>query len=160
SLAEGEIATLQFWIKTGAPWPDNADQKSVYRVAALEPRKPALPADAPGLINPVDRFVNAYFEQKDIEWPQVVDDRLYIRRVYLDLIGLLPPPEKIDAFAVDPNPNRREMLVRELLNRNDDYAQHWLTFWNDALRNDYTGTGYITGGRFAITQWLYEALQT
>jgi hypothetical protein len=51
------------------------------------------------------------------------------------------------------------LLVKELLNRNDDYAQHWLSFWNDALRNDYSGTGYITGGRFAITEWLYESLR-
>jgi hypothetical protein len=50
--------------------------------------------------------------------------------------------------------------VEELLQRNDDYAQHWLTFWNDALRNDYTGTGYITKGRFSITNWLYESLKT
>jgi len=37
---------------------------------------------------------------------------------------------------------------------------HWLSFWNDALRNDYTGTGYITNGRFNITDWLYKSLQT
>lgn len=160
SLTEKEIATLQYWIKAGAPWPDNADEKSVYRVAELAPRNPAVPADQPGLNNPIDRFVNAYFEEKDIDWPQTVDDQRYIRRVYLDIIGLLPSPEKINAFAVNPNPNKREMLVRELLDRNDDYAQHWLTFWNDCLRNDYTGTGYITGGRFAITEWLYDALRT
>ena len=158
-LADEEIATLQFWIKAGAPWPDNADEKSVYRVAELAPRKPKLPADEPGLNNPVDRFVNVYFDEKKLQWPEPVNDNLYIRRVYLDIIGLLPSPEKITAFSVDPNPNKREMLVRELLNRNDDYAQHWLTFWNDALRNDYTGTGYITGGRFDITEWLYESLQ-
>lgn len=160
SISQKEIATLQFWIKVGAPWPDNSDQTSVYRVAELAPRKPAIPSDQPGLINPVDRFVSVYFEDKDIEWPEAVNDKLYIRRVYLDIIGLLPPPEKIRAFEVDPNPNKREVLVRELLRRDDDYAQHWLTFWNDALRNDYTGTGYITGGRFAITEWLYDALKT
>ena len=159
-LSEQEIATLQFWIKAGAPWPDNADDKSVYRVAELQPRDPTLPSDKPGLNNPIDRFVNVYFEEKDIRWPETVNDELYVRRVYLDIIGLLPPPDKIRSFAVDPNPNKREKLVRELLNRTDDYAQHWLTFWNDALRNDYTGTGYITGGRFAITEWLYEALKT
>lgn len=160
SLAEKEIETLQFWIRAGAPWPDNADEKSVYRVAALEPRKPTLPADKPGLANPVDRFVDVYFQENNIRWPEVVNDRVYIRRVYLDLIGLLPSPGEIDAFLVDPNPEKRELLVRELLHRNEDYAQHWLTFWNDALRNDYTGTGYITGGRFAITEWLYEALKS
>ncbi len=160
SLAEKEIATLRFWIASGAPWPDNADEKSVYRVADLAPRMPPLPADQPGLDNTVDRFVNAYFEEKGIEWPEVVEDRLYVRRVYLDIIGLLPSPEKINAFLVDPNPDKRVRLVRELLARDDDYAQHWLSFWNDALRNDYTGTGYITGGRFAITEWLYEALRS
>jgi len=52
------------------------------------------------------------------------------------------------------------LLAKELLNRNDDYAQHWMSFWNDALRNDYSGTGYITGGRFDITKWLYTSLET
>ncbi|MEX2234212.1 MAG: DUF1549 domain-containing protein [Cyclobacteriaceae bacterium] len=159
TLTPGEISTLQFWIKAGAPWPDNADEKSVYRVADLKPRKPALPPDQPGLENPVDRFADVYFDGKKISWPELVNDNIYFRRVYLDIIGLLPPPEKITAFVVDPNPGKRELLVKELLNRNEDYAQHWLTFWNDALRNDYTGTGYITGGRFAITEWLFDALK-
>ena len=160
SLSEKEIETLQFWIRAGAPWPDNADEKSVYRVAALEPRKPTLPADKPGLANPIDRFVDIYFQENEIAWPEVVDDRVYIRRVFLDLIGLLPTYQEINAFLVDPNPEKRELLVQQLLQRDEDYAQHWLTFWNDALRNDYTGTGYITGGRFAITEWLYESLKT
>ena len=38
------------------------------------------------------------------------------------------------------------------------YADHWLSFWNDLLRNDYAGTGYIDGGRKQITDWLYRAL--
>ena len=158
TLTEKEIATLRLWIKLGAPWPENADEKSVYRVAKLEPRKPALPADESGLKNPVDQFVNAYFKDKKITWPEPVSDRTYIRRIYLDIIGLLPPPEKVDAFITDPDPEKRNKLVEELLQRNEDYAQHWLTFWNDVLRNDYSGTGYITEGRFQITDWLYEAL--
>jgi uncharacterized membrane protein len=160
TLSEKEIATLQLWIKIGAPWPDSVDQKSVYRVAKLEPRKPALPPGQAGLKNPIDQFVSAYFKEKNIQWPELVPDRIYIRRVYLDIIGLLPPAEKVDAFVQDNDPNKRSALVTELLQRNDDYAQHWLTFWNDALRNDYSGTGYITNGRFSITDWLYESLKT
>lgn len=160
TLSEKEIATLQLWIKIGAPWPDSVDQKSVYRVAKLEPRKPALPQGQAGLKNPIDQFVSAYFKEKNIQWPELVSDRIYIRRVYLDIIGLLPPAEKVDAFVQDSDPNKRSALVTELLHRNDDYAQHWLTFWNDALRNDYSGTGYITNGRFSITDWLYESLKT
>jgi hypothetical protein len=84
---------------------------------------------------------------------------MYIRRVYLDVIGLLPPPDSITAFLDDHRTDKRELLVRRLLERNDDYAQQWITFWNDALRNDYSGTGYITGGRSDITRWLYTALR-
>jgi uncharacterized membrane protein/mono/diheme cytochrome c family protein len=160
TLSDKEIATLQVWIKMGAPWPNGADQKSVYRVAKLEPRMPQLPPVQEELINPVDRLVNTYFKNKKITWPAVVDDKCYIRRVYLDIIGLVPPPEKIDTFAHDNHPDKRALLVKELLGRHDEYAQHWLSFWNDALRNDYSGTGYITKGRFAITEWLYESLRT
>ena len=159
TLSQKEIATLELWIKRGAKWPANTNEKSIYRVAALAPRMPVLPSDNSDLKNPVDQFVNAYFKSKDISWPTIVDDKIFIRRIYLDIIGLLPPPEKIDSFIADRNPSKRELLIKELLDRNDDYAQHWLTFWNDALRNDYTGTGYITGGRFAITEWLYESLK-
>jgi uncharacterized membrane protein len=159
-LNEKEIATLQLWIKMGALWPDSTNEKSVYRVADLAPRVPAMPDDKSGLLNPVDRFVNSYFESKNITWPSVVDDKTFIRRVFLDIIGLLPAPEKIDSFIADKNSSKRELLVKELLDRNDDYAQHWLSFWNDALRNDYSGTGYITGGRFAITDWLYQSIKS
>lgn len=158
-LTANEIATLEFWIKQGAPWPDGP-QKSLYRVAELAPRNPPVPAATKDLTLPVDRFVNAYFQKNKIDWKATVEDRIYIRRVYLDLTGLIPSPEKIEAFVADSRPDKREVLARELLNRNDDYAQHWLTFWNDALRNDYSGTGYITGGRSDITKWLYTSLKT
>jgi hypothetical protein len=49
-------------------------------------------------------------------------------------------------------------IVRELLADDVAYADHWLTFWNDLLRNDYTGTGFITGGRRQITTWLHRSL--
>lgn len=157
-LNKEEIALLSFWIEKGAPWPENAIQPSIYRVADLAPRRPALPKGGSGLTNPVDLFVNEYFQQKRLKWPQTIDDKTFLRRVYLDLIGLLPGPEALDAFSKDPNPDKRAILVTQLLSRNEDYAMHWLTFWNDHLRNDYTGTGYITNGRYNITDWLYQSL--
>ena len=157
-LTEKEITILRYWIEKGAQWPEGK-MKSIYRVAALEPRTPAIPTATGDLTKPIDLFVNNYFQQNKLAWTKVVNDRIYIRRVYLDIIGLLPPPEKIDAFVQDSRPDKREILAKELLNRNDDYAQHWMSFWNDVLRNDYSGTGYITGGRFDITKWLYTSLQ-
>ncbi len=157
-LSEKEVALLEFWIKQGAPWPDGPE-KSIYRVAEMAPRMPELPPATAQFTQPVDRLVNAYFQKNKIAWKNVVDDRTYIRRVYLDVIGLLPSPENIQVFIEDNRPDKREILVKSLLARNEDYAQHWLTFWNDALRNDYSGTGYITGGRFNITKWLYASLK-
>jgi uncharacterized membrane protein/mono/diheme cytochrome c family protein len=156
-LSKNDIAILEFWIKQGAPWP-TGQIKSLYRVAALEPRQPQLPPASASYTQPIDRFVNQYFTAKKINWPAAVDDRIYIRRVYLDIIGLIPPPDSIDAFIADRSPAKRERLVSTLLSRDHDYSQHWLSFWNDLLRNDYTGTGYITGGRFDISNWLYNSL--
>ncbi len=157
-LTKNEIALLEFWIKQGAPWPDGPE-KSLYRVAALQPRMPDIPTGTSEHPLPIDRFVNAYFDKHDIKWTQPVDDHTYLRRVYLDVLGLIPPPDSVDAFVRDPRPDKRALLVSRILARNDDYAQHWLTFWNDALRNDYSGTGYITKGRWDITSWLYTSLQ-
>lgn len=156
-LTKEEIAILDYWIKQGAPWP-SGELKSLYRVAEMAPRMPEIPAAAGDITLPLDRFVNVYFEKNKVKWAKPVDDRTYMRRVYLDVIGLLPSPDTVDAFVNNTSPNKREMLVSNLLSRDADYAQHWLTFWNDALRNDYTGTGYITGGRSDITKWLYDAL--
>ena len=158
-LSKEDIAMLEYWIQQGAPWP-SGPEKSLYRVAALEPRMPALPKATAGLNQPIDLFVNEYFKKHKISWQKSVDDKTYIRRVYLDVTGLIPSPESISAFVKDTKPNKREALVDNLLANNEGYAQHWLTFWNDALRNDYTGTGYITNGRFGITKWLYGSLKT
>ena len=158
-LSKEDVAMLEYWIQQGAPWP-TGPEKSLYRVAALEPRMPTLPKASAGLNQPIDLFVNDYFKKNKIAWPRLVDDKTFIRRVYLDVTGLIPSPENINEFVKDTRPNKREIVVDKLLANNEGYAQHWLTFWNDALRNDYTGTGYITNGRFGITKWLYGSLKT
>ena len=159
-LSKADIDIIEFWIQKGAPWPDGVDNQNIFKDAVLAPRNPELPAETNGLSNLIDRFVNQYFTKNNIAWPKLVDDKVFIRRVYLDIIGLLPTPQEFQSFMNDPRPNKRSLLVRDLLNRNDQYTTHWLTFWNDALRNDYTGTGYITGGRFNITNWLYNSIKT
>ncbi len=65
---------------------------------------------------------------------------------------------EVRAFVADARPDKRERLVARLLADDRRYAEHWLSFWNDLLRNDYRGTGYIDGGREQITAWLYAAL--
>lgn len=157
-LTANEVAVLTRWIDSGAPWPD-VDAPVGFRVAPLAPRNPTLPANTGRFSNPVDIWVDKYFNENEIKWPAAIDDKQLIRRLYLDLIGLLPSPAEQDAFVSDPSKNKIEKQVDQLLARSDDYSIHWLTFWNDLLRNDYTGTGYITGGRFSITDWLYQSIR-
>ena len=159
ALNPEDIALITYWVKKGAPWPDKG-QKSAFRVAELKPRLPNLPPATGNLKNPVDLWVNQYFLKNKTAWPQVVSDRTYLRRIYLDIIGIVPTPEEVHKFSQDKRPDKRALWVRQLLTRQDDYALHWLTFWNDALRNDYSGTGYITNGRYNISDWLYKSLQT
>ncbi len=159
-LSDNDIAVINFWIQKGAPWPDGVDKQNNFTVAELQPRNPALPPASNNLTNPVDRWVNQYFVNNKTDWPKLVDDRTYLRRIFLDIIGLLPGPEELETFIKDNRPGKRALWVRQLLNRDDDYATHWLSFWNDALRNDYTGTGYITKGRYNITDWLYKSIKS
>jgi hypothetical protein len=113
-LAKEEIAVLEFWVKQGAPWP-RGQLKSMYKVAALAPRTPEIPPASGDLVNPVDRFVNVYFQKNKVKWNKAVDDRGYMRRVYLDVTGLIPPADTVDAFINNTAPDKRESLVRELL---------------------------------------------
>ncbi|HTQ37380.1 MAG TPA: DUF1549 domain-containing protein [Pirellulales bacterium] len=131
---------------------------AVWADDLLDLKPPELPPVVAGRVHPIDRFVDAYFAKQSLSFPPVVGDATFARRVYLDLIGLLPTPQQLDEFLADQSPNKREWLVDQLLTNNVAYADHWLTFWNDLLRNDYTGTGYIDGGRKQITQWLYASL--
>lgn len=154
-LPANDIATLKRWIDEGVVWEAGFSFKPPAYAAPLKPRKPDLP---PGDGHPIDRIVGPYFTAHKVPTPPPLDDAGFARRVYLDLIGQLPTPGELDSFLADPAGDKRAKLVRRLLAEDRAYAEHWLTFWNDLLRNDYVGTGYIDGGRKPITNWLYPAL--
>ncbi len=157
-LTPEQCGVLRAWIDQGMAW-DAGVGFGPVEVRNLNPRLPEVPK-ADNEPNPVDRFMAVYFKLHDIKPGRLVDDRLFARRVYLDTIGLLPPPKELEAFVSSRAPGKREKLVADLLSRQEDYAENWLSFWNDMLRNDYKGTGYIDGGRKQITRWLYSALRT
>lgn len=160
-LTAEQIGVLRAWIDQGAKW-EPADfiltDPSKPEPARLAPREVAIPPAKGELNNPIDLLLEPYFVKHKITPPPVVGDRVFARRVYLDIIGLLPPPAELESFIADPRPDKRAILVRRLLADNPRYATHWLSFWNDLLRNDYKGTGYVDGGRKQITPWLYGAL--
>jgi len=157
-LPPEQVALLKKWIDAAVPWDDGFTfQKPAYE-PPLRPRRPTLPKVSQGRTNPVDRILDAYLQKNKRPKPAAVDDATFVRRVHLDLIGLLPTTAALDGFLKDKRPDNRARLVRALLTNDVAYAEHWLTFWNDLLRNDYAGTGYIDGGRKQISDWLYRAL--
>jgi hypothetical protein len=159
-LSPAEIALLKRWIDQGLKW--DASGGAVAWQAPLLPRRPALPPSRPdaGITHPIDRLLDPYFRARRVSSRPLVDDRTFARRLYQDVIGLPPSPEELRAFRADRRPDKRVQLVRRLLADNRLYTEHWLSFWNDMLRNDYAGTGYIDGGRKPITDWLYDSLYT
>lgn len=157
-LSAKEVQRLRDWVDQKLPWEAGFTFKASTYVAPLKPRRPDLPAARPGLEHPIDRLVDAYASKNKVTLPPPVDDRVFLRRVYLDIIGLLPTPEETAAFLSDTSADKREKRIRQLLDERRPYAEHWLSFWNDLLRNDYSGTGFITNGRKQITTWLYASL--
>ncbi|MBS1873359.1 MAG: DUF1549 domain-containing protein [Acidobacteria bacterium] len=154
-LSADEIATLRNWIAQGAHW-DATPAAANVGVAAMAPRNPPLPAGTSG--NLIDRFVDAYFEREGVKPPAPVSDAAFARRVYYDLHGLPPAPSELAAFEADARADKRARLAERLLADRERYAEHWISFWNDLLRND-EGVVYH-GERKSITAWLMEALRS
>jgi hypothetical protein len=157
-LSPAEVSVLRAWVAAGAAWTEGFAFKQPAYEAPLRPRRPELPPVQGGRAHPIDRVLDAWTSARRMPSPAPASDAAFLRRAHLDLIGLLPTDAEAAAFAADQRPDKRARLVDSLLARDIDYADHWMVFWNDLLRNDYAGTGYIDGGRKQISVWLYESL--
>ncbi len=157
-LPADKIAILTKWVNEGVVWEPGFTFREKTWKPPLAHRKPELPAGAPGG-NPIDRISQAYFTGNKVQPPEPISDYRFLRRVSLDLIGLLPSAKEVSQFEASASTSKRKDKIREILERETDYADHWMTFWNDLLRNDYAGTGFIDGGRKQITGWLYQSLK-
>lgn len=158
-LSASEVAILRAWIDQGAKWEKGFTFRK-FRNAPVEPRrvslpKPTSPADAKA--NPIDRLAALYFKEHKVVTTKVVSDAVFARRAFLDTIGLLPTPAEVAAFQADKRPGKRARLVDSLLADNKNYSEHWISFWNDALRNSYSRQ-YHGGGGKQITNWLKASL--
>jgi hypothetical protein len=151
-LSKEKIALLTKWIKAGLPW--KKDFAFRYPKAQLGPRTVKLPNSVKELNNPIDRILQPYLAAKKVATFKPVDNRTFIRRAYLDIIGLPPTPAQLQNFEQAPDRNK---LVETLLANKQDYMAHWVSFWNDALRNSYTRQ-YHGGNKYRLTKWLQNSL--
>ncbi len=113
------------------------------------------------MTNPIDQFIASKWQDAPGPFePQVCDDATFLRRAYLDLIGVIPTLNETNRFlAGSSSPGKREKLVDQLLARKSDYAAHWTTFWEDALasQNVRVQGGILTRGNYR--DWLLDSFE-
>lgn len=113
------------------------------------PAKPAPVEVGPGR---VDAMVQREWKGRKITPAPLADDATFLRRVYQDLAGTLPPTDIAWAFLHDSSPNRRQRLVDQLLNSRR-YAEHWTVYWDRVLMGRESRDQTVDRGAFRA--WLY-----
>ncbi len=128
---------------------------------ALLPKAPEPPKVHGPVFNPVDQFIVIKWEQAGLKEatnpPAVCSDGVFLRRVYLDVIGVIPTAAEARRFLEDTAPDKRIRLVDELLARNEDYAAHWTPFWEEALGSSNVGITGGIGSRGNHRDWIFKS---
>ena len=128
---------------------------------ALLPKPPEPPNVKGPVFNPIDQFIVAKWEQAGLKEakdpPAVCSDAAFLRRVYLDVIGVIPTAAEARRFLEDKTPDKRVRLVDELLARNEDYAAHWTPFWEEAIGSSNVGITGGIGSRGNHRDWIFRS---
>ena len=132
-LTAKQIETLRQWVVSGAAYAPHW--------AFVPPTRPAVPKTA---VHPIDAFIQTKLDEAKLKPSPRADKAVLIRRVTLDLIGLLPSPEEVAAFVKDESPEAYDKLVDKLLaseHYGERQARHWLDLARYADSNGYTIDG-------------------
>ena len=145
ALTADEVETIRLWINQGADWESHW--------AFIPPEKPVVPEveNLSWVKNPIDHFVLAKLEKESLDPSKAADKEILIRRVTLDLTGIPPTLEEIDAYLADESPNAYEKLVDRLL-QSPRYGERMAVEWLDAARYADTN-GYQTDGERSMWRW-------
>jgi hypothetical protein len=133
-----QIGVLRAWIEQGAKWtgPAGAVVAAKSTHWAFQPiRRPPLPrvVNKGWVKNEIDAFVLARLEKEKFAPAPEADRATLLRRLCLDLLGLPPAPEELDAFLTDTRPDAYERLVDRLL-ASPHYGERWGRHWLDLAR--------------------------
>jgi hypothetical protein len=163
-LTPDQIGLLRAWIDRGAAWPDALAIRPAAKSShwSLKPPvRPALPSvkEPSWVRNPIDAFVLAQLDRKGLRPSPEADRATLLRRISLDLIGLPPTLEELDAFLADTTPNAYEKQVDRLLG-SSHYGERWARRWLDRARYADTN-GYEKDRERSIwpyRDWVIDAL--
>lgn len=142
------------WIQQGADWEGHWSFERVER-----PEVPQV-AHAERVANPIDAFLLARLEKDGLTTAPLASDRTLIRRVTLDLTGLPPTPEEVEAYVADTAPDKYERLIDRLFNT-PRYAEHMARYWMDAARYADTNGYHIDNERYMWRwrDWVIDSFQ-
>jgi mono/diheme cytochrome c family protein len=142
-LKPAEMALIRRWVQQGAIAP--ADEKVAPLPSAHwayhVPKRPAVPnpKNRQWVKNPIDAFIAVQHERRGLKPQPAEAKHILLRRVYLDLIGLPPTPEELQAFLNDKSPDAYEKVVDRLL-KSPRYGERWGRHWMDVWRySDWYG---------------------
>lgn len=153
ALTEDELETLRRWIESGGRY--------AAHWAFTPPETVAIPpAGRPGWCrNPIDRFVLAEMERAGLEPAPEADRTEWVRRLYLDLNGVAPPPREVERFLADRGPGAYRRLVERLL-ASPAYAERFARPWLDLAR--YADTNGYEKDRprtiWPYRDWVIDAI--
>lgn len=143
-LTDPQIRILSRWIDQGAKFPDDEaipdDPANYWSYQPIT--RPEMPQDynAAWVRNPIDLFVSYQHVAQSLAPREEASPEVWLRRVYLDLIGIPPKPEELHAFLQDKSPDAYERIVDALLHR-PEYGQRWGRHWMDVWRySDWYGS--------------------
>jgi hypothetical protein len=162
-LAPAQVKLLRSWVDAGAPWPDALANEGAAggHWAFRAPVRPAEPAvKRQGWVrNPIDRFILARLEREGLTPSPEADRVTLIRRLSLDLIGLPPTVEEVDAFLADKSDRAYEKVVDRLL-ASPHYGERAGRLWLDAARYADSDGFEKDKPRFvwAYRDWVINAL--
>ena len=122
-LTAAEIEALRSWISAGADY----ERHWAY----VKPNLPRIPAD--GIGNPIDYFVRQRLKEHNLQPARSAEPAVLLRRLSLDLIGLPPTIEEVEAFERNPSPSNYEAAVDRLL-RSKHFGEKWALHWLDLAR--------------------------
>jgi len=120
-------ATLQRWIEQGARW---ATHWAYVPPAKADP--PEVKHES-SVLTQVDRFILRRVEAAGLAPSHQADETTLVRRLFLDLIGLPPKPEDVDAYIASKDPQKYEKLVDRLLS-SKHFGERLAIYWLDVVR--------------------------
>lgn len=122
-------------------------------------QKPFESGPAPSPEGEIDKLVFAKLQQLDIEPANMCSDAVFVRRVYLDVIGTLPTAKEARQFIADKAPNKRAVLIDRVLER-DEFADYWAMKWGDLLRvKAEFPINLWPNAAQAYHRWIYSAIK-